>query len=235
MGDTTPERVVEVTRAELAEGPRTAREIARAIGGDEEALANAVRAYAPIVQLPARGVWRKGGTARYGALPVELETEPSVDDLVLRYLRAFGPATVMDCQKWSGLTKLKPVFERLDLLWFDGGLFDLRDAPRPDPDTPAPVRFLGEYDNVLLGHADRARIIPPDFPWGGMLAHGRYVNNLLVDGVLRGTWWLESDGTLAIRPFGEIPYDEVEAEARAMATFTGSGDVRFEPALPSAA
>ena len=177
------------------------------------------------------GVWGKGGTARYGELPVALETDPSVDDLVLRYLRAFGPATVMDCQRWSGLTKLKPVFERLDLLRFEGGLFDLPDAPRPDPDTPAPVRLLGEYDNVLLGHADRSRIIPPGFPWGDMLAHGRFVNNVLIDGMLRATWWLE-DGVLAIRPFGAIPYDEVEAEARDMAAFAGADDVRFEPALP---
>jgi len=140
----------------------------------------------------------------------------------------------MDAQKWSGLTKLKPVFERLDLMRFAGALFDLPDAPRPDPDTPAPVRFLGEYDNVLLGHADRSRIIPPGFPWGDMLAHGRFVNNVLIDGMLRATWWLD-DGVLAIRPFGTIPYDEVEAEARAMAAFAGADDVRFEPALPSSA
>ena len=214
----------------LRDGPLTAREVAREIGGDEEAVANAVRAYAPIVQVPPRGVLGKGGIARYAPLPVPLEAEPSVERLVLRYLRAFGPATVMDCQRWCGLTRLKPVFERLDLVRIDDH-YDLPDAPRPDPDTPAPVRFLGEYDNVLLGHADRSRIIPPDFPWGDMLAHGRFVNNVLIDGMLRATWWLEN-GVLAIRPFGKIPYDEVEAEARAMAAFAGADDVRFEPALP---
>ncbi len=214
----------------LRDGPRTAREVAREIGGDEEAVANAVRAYAPIIQVPPRGVLGKGGIARYAPLPVPLEIEPSVEALVTRYLRAFGPATVMDCQKWCGLTRLKPVFERLDLIRL-GDHYDLPDAPRPDPDTPAPVRFLGEYDNVLLGHADRRRIIPPGFPWGDMLAHGRFVNNVLIDGMLRATWWLE-DGVLAIRPFGAIPYDEVEAEAREMAAFAGADDVRFEPALP---
>ena len=85
-----------------------------------------------------------------------------------------------------------------------GELFDLPDAPRPDPGVPAPVRFLGEYDNVLLGHADRRRIIPPDYPWDAMLAPGRWIDNLLVDGMLRASWWLERDGrrraTLAIRP-----------------------------------
>jgi hypothetical protein len=83
---------------------------------------------------------------------------------VLRYLRAFGPASVMDMQNWSRLTKLAPAFERLRerLVTFadERGreLFDLPDAPRPEADVPAPVRLLGEYDNVLLGHADRSRI-----------------------------------------------------------------------------
>jgi hypothetical protein len=80
-------------------------------------------------------------------------------------------------------------------------LFDLPDAPRPGGDVAAPVRFLGEFDNVLLGHADRTRIIPTDFPWAAMLAPGRFVNNLLVDGILRATWWIERDTrTLGIRP-----------------------------------
>jgi hypothetical protein len=131
---------------------------------------------------------------------------------------------------------LAAVFERLRprLATFrdEGGreLFDLPDAPRPDGSVPAPVRFLGEYDNVLLGHADRSRIIPAGFPWNAMLAHGRYVNNLLVDGMLRATWWLE-DGALAIRPFGALDErDEVEAEARAMIGVLGQPrEVRFEP------
>jgi len=84
-------------------------------------------------------------------------------------------------------------------------LFDLPDGPRPDPDVPAPVRFLGEYDNVLLGHADRSRIIAAGFPWAVMLGRGRFVSNLLADGVLRATWWIERDGrrraTLGVRPF----------------------------------
>jgi hypothetical protein len=233
MGEITPAQIVAAVQRELATGPKTAREIARTLGGDEEALANAVRAYAPLVQLPPRGIWGKGGQPRYAPIAVDPDPDPAPDTLVLRYLRAFGPATVMDCQMWCGLTRLKAVFERLDLLRF-GDHYDVPEGPRPDPDTPAPVRFLGEYDNVLLAHADRSRIIPPGFPWGGMLAHGRYVNTLLVDGMLRGTWWLEDD-TLAIRPFGELPRDEVEAEARVTAAFAGARDVRFEPALPSPA
>ena len=106
-------------------------------------------------------------------------------------------------------------------------LFDLPDAPRPDPATPAPVRLLGEYDNVLLGHADRRRMIPAGFPWNAMLAHGRFVNNLLVDGELHATWWIEREGkrraTLGIRPFGALAdRDAVEAEARRMLEFAAA-------------
>ena len=175
----------------------------------------------------------------------ELDPEPSIDELVLRYLGAFGPASALDVQRWSGLTKLRDVVERLRdrLVVFRGEdgreLFDLPDAPRPDPETPAPVRLLGEYDNVLLGHADRTRIIPADFPWTAMLAPRRFVNNLLVDGRLRATWWLEREGktrvTLAIRPFGRLPRgvrQEVGDEARRMVDFAAGDakarDVRFE-------
>ena len=239
----------------LGGGPLTARELARAlvergIGSDVEAIGNATRTYLPLVQVPPRGVWGAGGHAKYATIEAwtgrSLETSPSLDEVVLRYLRAFGPASVMDVQNWSGLTKLKPVLERLrpELAVFSGEdgreLFDLPDAPRPGAGVEAPVRLLGEYDNVLLGHANRRRIIPGDFPWEAMLAPGRFVNNLLVDGTLRATWWIEREGrrsaTLAIRPFGALTAaerDEVEAEARAMIEFAAadvaSRDVRFEP------
>lgn len=257
MGGADTAELAGGAREALAGGPLTAREVARAllergIGDDEEAIANAVRAYLPVVQVPPRGVWGAGGQAKYAAFEaytgLELDAEPSIDAVVLRYLGAFGPASVMDMQNWSGLTKLKPAFERLRprLATFAGEdgreLFDLPDAPRPAPATPAPVRLLGEYDNVLLGHADRSRIIPPDFPWGAMLAPGRFVSNLLVDGMLRATWWLERDGrrkaTLAIRPWPALSRTEREAvgeEARAMVEFAAADaaarDVRFEPAV----
>jgi hypothetical protein len=229
------------------------RLVARGVGDDVEAIGNATRVYVPLVQVPPRGVWGKSGQAKYATLEAwtgrSLEPNSSIDEVVLRYLAAFGPASVMDMQNWSGLTKLRDAFERLRprLLTFrdDAGreLFDLPDAPRPDPGVPAPVRFLGEYDNVLLGHADRSRIIPPDFPWREMLAPGRFVNNLLVDGMLRGTWWIERDGkrsaTLAIRPFGELSAPEraeVTAEAERMVEFSepvaAGREVRFEPAVP---
>jgi Winged helix DNA-binding domain len=104
------------------------------------------------------------------------------------------------------------------------------------------VRFLGEYDNLLLGHADRSRIIPDGFPWQAMLADGRFVNNLLVDGILRATWWIERDGkqhaTLTVRPFRRLSRAEraeIEAEARRMVDFAAADaegrDVRFARAV----
>ena len=104
------------------------------------------------------------------------------------------------------------------------------------------MRFLGEYDNVLLGHANRRRIIPADFPWEVMLALGRFFNNVLVDGMLRATWWIEREGrrraTLAILPAGELApadHDAVAEEAHRMIDFAAADaavrDIRFEPAV----
>ena len=225
----------------LAERPLTARELAaalieRGIGDDVEAVANATRTFAPLVQLPPRGVWGKGGQARYATLESwtgqPLDGAASLDGLVLRYLAAFGPASVMDLQNWSGLTRAGEAFERLrpELMTFtdDAGreLFDLPDAPRPDPDVPAPVRFLGEFDNVLLGHADRRRIIPDDFPWGPAAPRAsRALNHLLVDGTLRAVWWLDTEkhvATLTIQPHGTLTRaqrSDVEAEAADLLAF----------------
>jgi Winged helix DNA-binding domain len=251
MGGADPAELRAAVRELLAGGPLTPRELGRhlverGIGDDVEAITNATRAYVPLVQVPPRAVWGAGGRVRYTTIEAwtgrELEADPSIDAVVLRYLAGFGPASVMDAQNWCGLTRLKEVFERLrpQLVTFrdeDGReLFDLPGAPRPDPGVPAPVRLLGEYDNVLLGHADRRRIIPEDFPWNAMLAPGRFVYNLLVDGMLRATWWIERDGrrraTLAIRPFGEIDRDAVAEEARQMIDFAAPEaavrDVRFE-------
>jgi hypothetical protein len=259
MGGADPARLAAATRELLADGALTARELGRwlverGFGDDVEAIGNATRVYAALVQVPPRGVWGAGGQARYQTIEAwtgrRLEPEPSIDAVVERYLAAFGPASVMDAQRWSGLTRLDAAFERLRprLVTFrdeDGReLFDVPGAPRPDGEVPAPVRFLGEYDNVLLGHADRRRIIPPDFPWGAFLAPGRFVGNVLVDGMLCATWWIERDGarraTLAIRPFGALApadRDEVAAEAGRLVDFAaaaaGERDVRFEAPVGS--
>jgi hypothetical protein len=254
MGGADAAELAKAARTLVEAEPLGARELGRRLvdrgfGEDIDAIGNAARAYLPLVQVTPRGVWGRTGRATLTTIESwtgrKLDAEPSIDELVLRYLRAFGPASVMDVQNWSGLTRLREVVERLRprLVSFrdEGGkeLLDLPDAPRPDADVPAPVRLLGEYDNVLLGHADRRRIIPEGFPWAAMLASGRFVNNLLVDGVLRATWWIERNGKttaiLGIRPHGRLTKaerTEVEGEARRMLDFAAAEaerrDVRFE-------
>ncbi len=255
MGGADRSELAAGVRELLADGPLTARElarrlVARGVGDDVEAIGNATRVYVPLVQVPPRGVWGVGGQASYATLESwtgrTLHAEPSVDALVLRYLRAFGPAAAADVQNWSGLTRLAGVLERLrpQLVTFrdDRGreLFDLPDAPRPEPGGRAPVRFLGEFDNVLLGHADRRRIIPEGYPWGAMLTGGRSVSNLLVDGMLQGCWWIERDGrrcaTLVVRPCGELTpaqRDEVTEEGQHLLAVAASDaavrELRVEP------
>ncbi len=263
MADTDTDTLTRAIReildgAEPGGGAPNARELARTliergIGSDLEAVTNAVRVYAPLVQVPPRGVWGAGGQARYATIESwtgrELEPEPSIDDIVTRYLAAFGPASVMDVQGWSGLTKLRPVLERLRprLLTFHSEqgteLFDLPRAPRPSPDVRAPVRFLGEFDNVLLAHTDRSRIVPSGItPWMETITGGRHVNNALIDGMLRATWWIERDGKraalLAIRPHDQLTgaeRRELRLEARRVLAFAASDaarhEVRFEPSV----
>jgi Winged helix DNA-binding domain len=256
MGGADPAEIAAATRELLARGPLTARELGRAlvergIGADAEALGSAARVHVPLVQVPPRGVWGSSGQARYATLEAWTgrgpERDPAVDVVVRRYLAAFGPASVMDMQSWSGLTRLRDAFERLrpDLATFSDEhgteLFDLPGAPRPGPGVPAPVRFLGEFDNVLLGHADRRRIIPAELAPEAVLGEGRSVGRVLVDGSLAAIWWLERDGrrcaTLAIRPLRALApaeREEVEDEARRMAEFAahdaGRRDIRFEAA-----
>ena len=140
-------------------------------GRDPDALAMAVRTWVPLVQVPPRGLWRASGRSAHTSAEHWLGAQPAqpsgaaLDTMVMRYLGAFGPAGAADVQKWSGLTRLGAVLDRLSdrLVTFrdEQGrrLYDLPDAPRPDPDVPAPARLLAEYDNVLLSHADRGRIL----------------------------------------------------------------------------
>ena len=134
--------------------------------------------------------------------------------LVLRYLKAFGPATVMDAQQWSGLTRLGEVFETLrpQLITFrnEAGkeLFDLQDAPRPDPETPLPVRLLPEFDNILLAHADRRRVIADDRL--GVVIGGK--PTVLVDGYVVATWSVK-DSRVTVDYIDELPQSKQKAVA----------------------
>ena len=148
-----------------------------------------------------------------------------VDALVLRYLSAFGPASVADAQAWSGLTRLREVLERLPVRVFRGQtgavLYDLPDAPRPPEDTPAPPRFLPEYDNLLLSHADRARVIPHRRSVPLPPGNGATGGTFLIDGRWQGTWQLR-DHRLRIQPFaalGTADRDALLAEADGLSAF----------------
>lgn len=185
---------------------------------DPVSLAYAVRYLVPMVQVPPRGLWHRSGQPRWRSLASwlgrELESETSPDDLVLRYLRAFGPATVADIATWSWLTHVREVIDRLRprlrVFRDEQGreLFDVDDGLLPDPETPAPVRFLPEYDNIALSHSDRARIIDPR-------TIGRitgYVGTFLVDGLIAGQWRLQStksEHLLVLDPF--VPLSDGQA------------------------
>ncbi len=167
-------------------------------GAPPEALAYTATYLEPMVQVPPRGVWGHQGPARWqtfrGFLGEDADHATPVERLVLRYLAAFGPASVPDIRTWSGLSGLREVVGRLApqlrLFRDDAGrdVYDLPDAPRPDPDTPAPVRFLPEYDNVLLSHADRLRVIPDGRPVPLPPGDGARVGTVLIDGDFRATW-----------------------------------------------
>jgi hypothetical protein len=224
LGDIDIEEVIAAGRALLEERPHARVELSAALSErwpdrDANALAYAITYLVPLVQVPPRGVWGKGGRATWASaeswLGERLSTESSIDELTVRYLAAYGPASVMDMQSWSGLTRLREVFDRLrpKLRAFHDEqgreVFDLPDSPRPDPDTPAPPRFLPEYDNVLLGHADRTRMVSDQLRTGLSAAAGtKTIRTVLIDGVVAGTWAiLREDGgaTLVIDPVGHVP------------------------------
>jgi hypothetical protein len=207
---------------------------------DAAAVAYACRCHLALVQVPPRGVWGKTAAVTYataeGFLGRPVEPAPSLDDAVLRYLGAFGPATVADVAAWSRLTGLKEVLERLRprlrVFRDERGreLFDRPDAPRPDPDRPAPARLLPRYDNVLLSHADRARFVDENSRRRLYRVERPVSGSVLHDGRLAGTWNLERADdrvTLTVDHVDRISRAaraEITAEARALLAFLPAGD-----------
>jgi len=227
------EALVSMVRELIEERPRTRAELRPLLAErwpdhDSDAL-SAIGYLLPVVQVPPRGVWGQSGQATWTTaeswLDRPLDTDPSIDDLVMRYLSGYGPAAVMDIQAWCGLTKLKEVVERLrpGLRAYrdDAGreLFDVPGASLPDADTPAPVRFLPEYDNSLLGYKERTRMI-------GTEERRRLDSDILgnfstflMDGFVAGRWKLTREGSVAritLEPVVRLP-----ASARASLTEEG--------------
>jgi hypothetical protein len=256
------EEVLTAGREALAERPLTAAQLRTILGErwpdrDATSLAYAVRYLVPLVQTTPRAVWGKRGQpvlATAGLwLGREVGTDTDPTDLILRYLRAFGPASVMDIQAWSWLTKLTPYVEALrpQLRTFrdENGkeLFDVPDGLLPDEDTPASPRFLPTYDNVVLGHKDRSRIVGDpqrDFvdgkaQWDQVFLKG----SILVDGFVAAGWSQEREekgGTATVvvmpvlrRSLTAAERNDIEAEARALLKLAAPDaarfDVRFAP------
>jgi DNA glycosylase AlkZ-like len=220
------------------------------------ALAQAVRAFVPLVQLPPRAVWGQAGQSVHTSAehwlghpsPGQPGSPAALAQLVTRYLGAFGPATVRDVQAWSGLTGLKAVLEQLRaaLVTFrdeqGAELFDLPTAPRPGEDAPAPPRLVAEFDNLILSHAERSRVISAGATKKIYTANGVIPGTVLIDGFVAGMWRLDRSrdaGTVTIELFGRdgspgsgAERDALAAEAGRVLAFGAPGTahrVRFAP------
>lgn len=221
------------------------------------ALAQGVRAFVPLVQVPPRAVWGRSGQSLHTSAehwlgepprpfsPVRSASQAELAGLVTRYLGAFGPATVRDVQAWSGLTGLKAVLEQLrpSLVTFrderGAELFDLPTAPRPGGDASAPVRLVAEFDNLVLSHSDRSHIISPDNTKRLYTVNGVIPGPVLIDGFVAGMWRLTTGrdkATLTVELFGSTrERAAVAGEAERVLAFCApdaAHDVRFAPLAP---
>ena len=224
------EAVLALARTTLEEQPRAPTELGKLLAPswpdrDAPSLAYAARFLLPLVQVPPRGLWRQTSratnTTAEAWLGGPLDPSTAADDAVLRYLAAFGPATVADMRIWSWLTGLRAVVDRLRprlrIYQDEAGreLFDVEDGLMVDPDVPAPIRFLPTYDNIFLSHDDRSRILiermtVPDLIWRG---------GVLVDGFISGAWRIRRDKRQATMTIELVPditsaqRHEIEEEA----------------------
>jgi hypothetical protein len=207
----------------LTKNPRTFTELREELltafpDGDERAMGYTVRTQLPLVAAPDDSPWGYGADPGFidaaSWLGRSVETRDRREDLVLRYLAAFGPATAADFQEWSGMGGIKDVFDKLRplLVTFRDQrkreLFDLPDAQRPREETPAPVRFLPGFDNAILGHADRSRIIADAHRKLVTTKNLQVLPTFLVDGFVAGTWKtarVKKTATLTLSPFGKLP------------------------------
>jgi DNA glycosylase AlkZ-like len=230
---------------------------ARWPGHPPAALAQGVRAYVPLVQVPPRAVWGQAGQSMHTsaehwlgqrprsagpAYPVRAASTAELAQLVTRYLGAFGPAAVRDVQAWSGLTGLKAVLEQLrgSLVTFrdeqGAELFDLPTAPRPGGEVPAPVRLVAEFDNLVLSHAERSRVISAEATSRLYTVNGVIPGSVLIDGFVAGMWRLalsKDAATVTIEMFTPVrERDALVAEAERVLAFAAPGaahDIRFGP------
>ncbi|MGN7403295.1 winged helix DNA-binding domain-containing protein [Cytobacillus praedii] len=243
LKDVDNNELAKISRDLVESQPRTLEELGKLLkekweDKDPSALAAAARNLVPLVQIPPRGIWGAKGKAIHASaenwLCQSLVTHNSLESLILRYLKAFGPATISDIQTWSGLTKIRKVIEglRLQLNTFldeDGNeLFDVSHAEFPDIDTPVPVRFLAEFDNILLSHKNRTRIIADEYRSRVFTVNGIIKATFLIDGYVQGLWRIEQNkksSTLIIEPFKsllQVDKDELAIEGAKLMGFAAA-------------
>jgi hypothetical protein len=231
------DELMEAARALVEAEPRGTADLARELGprwpdADAQSLGYAARYRLPLVQVPPRGLWPvRPGAGRAKVTTIErwtgraLPADPPVAATVERYLAAYGPATVQDIAAWSGMRGVRAIVDgmRLRRLEDDRGreLLDVPGAPLPDPDAPAPPRFLPEFDNLLLSHKDRSRVVPPELRTTVRDSLGQPM--FLVDGFVRGTWRI-ADGRFehdAFMPLSDAEERAVLAEGERLLEFVG--------------
>jgi hypothetical protein len=214
--------VLPVARELLEEEPRTFNALRGLLSerfpdANERGLGYAARTHLPLTMVPTEDRWGFPRDAKFALAEAGDDNSPRT--LVRRYLAAFGPATAADSQTWSGLRGVAEVLEEMDDLERfedDQGrtLFDLPDAPRPDADVPAPVRFLPEFDNLVLAHADRTRLLDDEHRPLVVTKNLRVKATFLVDGRVAGTWKSARKGkkaSLALEPFGKLRKKDIKA------------------------
>ena len=235
IGDTDIKAVAAAVGEELADGPLRMKVLSERLvsRGFPSRAASWAGMWVDMVRVPPSGTWEHRRADLYGLAdawltPVEVSEDDGIDHLIRRYLGGFGPAPLKDVAGWMGLNVgwMRPVAERMELLRFrdeDGRpLVDLPDAPLPDPDTPAPVRFLAVWDAILLVHARRTVVLPEEHrPQIFSVKNPQSVNTYLVDGQVAGTWRFE-DGeirTSALRAISPQQRRELEEESNRLAAF----------------
>jgi hypothetical protein len=193
---------------------------------DRRRIFHALRRRAHLLHAPESALWKvRGGSVAFHAAeePEEVDVLAARVELVRRYLAAFGPASRADAAEWSGLRigDLAPALAALEPLRRfrdEKGreLLDLPRAPLPPADTPAPVRFLPKWDNTILAHADRSRVLPDELRREVIGKNGDVYQTFLVDGLVAGTWRYDKGGRVSVSPFAPLPRAarrEVEDEA----------------------
>ncbi len=222
-------KILTFARDYITEQPRSFADISAHFADlmpDEDigAIRYAIRTHLPLIQVPVAKGWCYPGNPEFTLAETWLGQTPAetdqFDELILRYLAAFGPASITDMQKWSGMVKLKDRIEALRpqlTAYRDEGkreLFDLPDLPVLDGDTPAPIRFLPEYDNLLLAHDKRTRVVADVHRKGVYLPGLRVAATFLVDGFVRGAWKIEKAKgtvTLVLDPFEPLAKSDLQA------------------------